>query len=75
MTTTHNTTSTERSDLRRTLETMGVHLSTTAFERAFARLAMATNQWSPVTDEQIQSIVVDASTGEEVHEGVVESFR
>ncbi|MEA1903796.1 MAG: hypothetical protein U9N56_09745 [Actinomycetota bacterium] len=64
-----------RADLQRTLETMGIHLSTTAFERAFARVSMATNQWGTVTEAQVKAIAADASTGIEVHEGVVESFR
>lgn len=64
-----------RADLHKTLETMGVHLSTTAFERAFARVSMASDQWGLVTEEQVAAIIADASTSDEVHEGVVESFR
>lgn len=64
-----------RADLQKTLETKGVHLSTTAFERAFARVSMASDQWGMVSDEQVAAIIADASTSDEVLEGVVESFR
>ena len=64
-----------RADLRRTMETMGVHLSNTAFEQAFARVSAATDQVGEITAEQLRSIVADASAGDQVHEGIVESFR
>ena len=64
-----------RADLRRTMETMGIHLSNTAFEQAFARVSAAADQGGRVTDEKLRSIVTDASAGDQVHEGIVESFR
>jgi isopropylmalate/homocitrate/citramalate synthase len=70
-----NTTRNGRTELEQTLETMGVHLSSTAFERAFDRAQRAADQSGSLTRDQLRAIVDDASTGDEVHEGVVESFR
>ena len=64
-----------RDGFRRTLDDMGVELTTVSFERAFVRTQQVANQSGSVSKAQMRAIIDDVVSGTEILQGVAESFR
>ena len=59
----------------RTEPTRSIELNGASFERAFQRVAQAESRNGFLNDDQLRSIVDEATSGAEALEGVAESFR
>ena len=64
-----------RAAFRHTLDGMGVELSSSPFEQAFARMKRVADQTGQVSAVQMRAIVDEVVTGTEILQGVTESFR
>jgi 2-isopropylmalate synthase len=64
-----------RAAFKHTLDGMGVELSSSPFEQAFARMKRVADQTGQVSAVQMQAIVDEVVTGTEILQGVTESFR
>ena len=64
-----------RAAFKHTLDGMGVELSSSPFEQAFARMKRVADQTGQVSAVQMRAIVDEVVTGTEILQGVTESFR
>lgn len=60
---------------KHTLDDMGIQLSSSSFEHAFARMKRVADLTGEVSAIQVRAIVDEVVTGTEILQGVAESFR
>jgi isopropylmalate/homocitrate/citramalate synthase len=65
----------QRRELKTTLDRMGVSLTSSSFERVFARIREIADQSGEVSEDRLKAIVDDAVSGMEVFQGVADSYR
>lgn len=65
----------QREAFRGALDRMGVTLTSSSFELAFARIREIAHQTGEVPGDRLQAIVNDAVSGMEVFQDVADSFR
>ncbi len=65
----------QRSAFRHALADMGVTLTSSSFERAFARIKQAADGNGEIRGDRLQAIVDEVESGMEVFKGVTDSFR
>lgn len=65
----------KRREFETTLDRMGVVLTSSSFERAFARVREIADQDGELSSERMRAIVDDAVSGMEVFQGVADSYR
>ena len=64
-----------RAAFKHTLAQMDVELGPEAFEKAFARMKRVADHSGAVSETQLRAIVDDVVSGNEIFQGVAESFR
>ncbi|MGB7860370.1 MAG: hypothetical protein WBM90_07725 [Acidimicrobiia bacterium] len=64
-----------RDAFKRSLDAIGVELTTTSFEAAFARKQQMASGDAAVSETQMRALVDEVVSGTEIFEGVAESFR
>jgi isopropylmalate/homocitrate/citramalate synthase len=65
----------QRREFQSALNQMGVSLTSSSFERAFARVREVADQNGEVSKDRMRAIVDDAVSGMEVFQGVADSYR
>ncbi len=65
----------ERDWLRERLADMSIRLNNASFERAYRRVQQAESRFGFLNDQQLRTIIEEATAGSEALEGVAESFR
>lgn len=65
----------ERDWLRERLADMSIRLNNASFERAYRRVQQAESRLGFLNDQQLKTIIEEATAGSDALEGVAESFR
>jgi isopropylmalate/homocitrate/citramalate synthase len=65
----------QRREFQSALNQMGVSLTSSSFERAFARIREIADQDGAVSKDRMKAVVDDAVSGMEVFQGVADSYR